>query len=101
MQAWAERFYNSTAWKKCREAYKAMVHYQCEMCGGVGEIVHHKDTLTPDNISNPDVTLNFRNLRLLCRKCHGSMHGNAATMEGVFFDADGNFVRYPPSKNFG
>ena len=96
MQEWAERFYNSTAWKKCREAYKKIVHYQCEMCGGVGEIVHHIEPLTPDNINDPDVSLNFRNLRLLCRKCHGATHGNTVTADGVFFDDEGNLLQSPP-----
>lgn len=99
MQDWAYKFYNSKQWKKCREAYKAAVHYQCEMCGGVGEIVHHKEPLTPSNINDPFVSLSFRNLRLLCRKCHGAMHGNAATMDGVFFDAEGNLIAIPPTKN--
>ena len=78
MQEWAERFYNSKQWKKCRSAYKKIVHYQCE-------------------INDPEISLSFRNLRLLCRKCHGAAHGNAATMEGVYFDADGNLVQSPPS----
>lgn len=95
-QPWAEGFYNSTAWKKCREAYKAMVHYQCEMCGGVGEIVHHKEHLTRATINDPEVSLSFRNLRLLCRKCHGATHGVPVTMEGVCFDDAGNLVPIPP-----
>ena len=39
-----------------------------------GEIVHHKIELTPDNIHNPDITLNFDNLQLLCRDCHAAVH---------------------------
>lgn len=101
MQPWAYQFYNSTAWKRCREAYKAAVHYQCENCGEPGEIVHHKTVLTPDNINDPEVTLNFRRLRLLCRRCHGMIHGNNVTMPGVTFDQEGNLVPVgspPPSK---
>lgn len=101
MQEWAERFYNSKQWKKCRSAYKKIVHYQCEICGGIGEIVHHKTPLTPENINDPEISLSFRNLRLLCRKCHGAAHGNAATMEGVYFDADGNLAQSPPTLRSG
>lgn len=39
-----------------------------------GEIVHHIEHLTPENISDPNVSLNFANLRLVCRKCHGEEH---------------------------
>lgn len=98
MQAWAYKFYSSTAWKKCRKAYNKLMHYQCEDCSGVGEIVHHKTPLTPDNINDPNISLNFDNLRLVCRKCHAKYDGNAATVEGVFFDADGNLDRSPHQK---
>lgn len=96
MQPWAYRFYCSAAWKRCREAYKAAMHYQCENCGEPGEIVHHKEALTRENIGNPEVTLNFRNLKLLCRRCHGGVHGESATMPGVVFDAEGNLVPISP-----
>ena len=51
----------------------------CERClkkGLVvpGEIVHHKIRLSPENINDPSVTLNFDNLELLCRDCHGEEH---------------------------
>ena len=39
-----------------------------------GEIVHHKIHLTPQNISNPDVSLAWDNLQLLCRECHAEAH---------------------------
>ena len=32
--------------------------------------VHHKIPLTPENIRNPDITLGWSNLELLCKKCH-------------------------------
>lgn len=39
-----------------------------------GEEVHHKTPLTTDNISDPNVTLNFDNLMLLCDTCHKQIH---------------------------
>lgn len=39
-----------------------------------GEIVHHIEHITPDNIENPEVTMSFDNLELLCRECHAQMH---------------------------
>lgn len=75
----AQAFYNSTAWKRCREAYKHKRAYLCENClrKGIykaGEIVHHKIEIDPININNPEITLNFNNLELLCRDCHAEVH---------------------------
>jgi 5-methylcytosine-specific restriction endonuclease McrA len=75
----AEPFYNSPAWKKCRKAYAKSVRNLCERClaKGIykpGVIVHHKVWLTPENIYNPAVTLNWDNLELLCRDCHAAEH---------------------------
>lgn len=98
MQPWAYKFYSSTAWKKCREAYRQTVHGLCEKCGEAGEIVHHKKPLNRKNINDPNITLNFDNLRLECRSCHGFSHGKGATREGLKFDNEGNLVAYPPIK---
>ena len=38
------------------------------------EIVHHKIELTPDNIDNPLITLDFSNLEAVCRECHAQIH---------------------------
>lgn len=51
----------------------------CERClrRGIlthGEIVHHKIELTPENIDDPGITLNWDNLELLCRFCHAEVH---------------------------
>ena len=40
-----------------------------------GVIVHHKVHLSPDNIHNPEITLGWDNLELLCRDCHAKEHG--------------------------
>lgn len=39
-----------------------------------GDTVHHKIHLTPDNINDPEITLNYDNLMLLCRDCHAAIH---------------------------
>lgn len=80
MQEYAERFYKSRAWRECRDAYIKSVGGLCERCleRGLytpGEIVHHKKHITPDNIDDPTVTLNWDNLMLVCRNCHGELHG--------------------------
>ena len=40
-----------------------------------GTQVHHKIRLTPFNINNPEITLSYKNLELLCDDCHEKEHG--------------------------
>jgi len=79
VQEFATRLYKSKAWQRTREAYAKSVGGLCEEClkKGLyrpGEIVHHIVHLTPENIENPEITLAFANLELLCRDCHGEEH---------------------------
>ena len=39
-----------------------------------GDEVHHKIRLTPENIKDPQVALNWNNLELLCKDCHNQEH---------------------------
>lgn len=76
---YAKEFYNSKAWKECREAYKKSVGGICERCSRQGlispaEIVHHKIRITPDNIKDPCIVLSWGNLEALCRNCHAEEH---------------------------
>lgn len=79
MRDFARSFYKSQQWKKTRDLYAKSVGGLCEICelnGRIvpGEIVHHKIHLSPDNIDDPDITLNFDNLQLVCRECHAKIH---------------------------
>lgn len=81
MREFATKFYKSQTWKDCRESYAKSKRYLCENClakglYSPGEIVHHIVNITPENINDPRVTLNFDNLRLVCRKCHGEEHAH-------------------------
>jgi 5-methylcytosine-specific restriction endonuclease McrA len=80
MKEYAATFYKSKAWANCRKTYAASVGGLCEDClkkGLItpGEIVHHVIAITPENITDPAVTLNWDNLRLVCRECHAVEHG--------------------------
>lgn len=46
----------------------------CERCGQTGAQVHHKVRLTPANLNDPAVSLNWANLELLCDECHKAEH---------------------------
>ena len=97
----AKAFYNSKEWQHCRDAYIEHVHGLCERCHRPGWIVHHKCYLTPANIEDPDVTLNFDNLEYLCQDCHNLEHGSMdhkPVKDGLFFDENGDLrqVKAPP-----
>ena len=96
MKAWAESFYKSRAWQNCARAYAKSKGGLCERClrDGIvtaGVIVHHKIHITPDNIFDPNVALNWDNLEFVCRDCHAKEHGN---MKRYSVDALG-FVTIP------
>lgn len=100
----AKPFYNSGAWKKCRAAYikyrKSIDGGLCETCHEApGYIVHHKEELTLENIKDPDVTLNFSNLKYDCHICHNkenSIQGDVPGMTRYKFTPDGDIVPLPP-----
>ena len=80
MKKYAEAFYKSKAWQDCRNSYMKMVGGLCELCYKEGKItpaeeIHHKIHITPQNIHDPNVTLNYGNLIALCREHHRQQHG--------------------------
>ncbi|PFB24142.1 HNH endonuclease [Bacillus cereus] len=93
---YAKKFYKSSAWKKCRDSYFNFRHGLCERCTArPGKIVHHKNYITPENINDPEITLSFNNLELLCQDCHNREHHekNSPVAEGVMFDENGDLIR--------
>ena len=104
MREFAKAFYKSRAWQQCRAGYiayrRGLDGGMCEICQEVpGYIVHHKQHITPHNINNPDVTLNWSNLQYVCKHCHDVEHGycDQSKPSRVTFDADGNPI--PPPEN--
>ncbi|MBM7624770.1 HNH endonuclease [Sporohalobacter salinus] len=97
---WAKAFYNSKEWRECREAYIKSVNGLCERCleKGIikpGYIVHHTVELTPENINNPEITLNWDLLEYCCKKCHDEEHfveRAKVTREGLKFNEAGELV---------
>lgn len=103
MKEFAKEFYLSQAWRNCRAAYVSSRRGLCERClekglYNAGVIVHHKVHITPLNINNPDVTLNFDNLQLLCRECHAAVHGREKRYR---FDEFGRCLTAPLSQEVG
>ena len=79
MKEYAKGFYSSKAWQHCRAAYKKSVGGLCEICLAKGlivpaDIVHHKVAITPENINDPSITLDWNNLQCVCADCHAAIH---------------------------
>ena len=74
-----EKFYTSTAWRKCRAAVLKEHGGLCQLCLAKGLIepavhVHHRIHLTPENLSDPRIALDSSNLMALCEECHAEQH---------------------------
>jgi len=96
MKPWAEKFYKSRTWQKCRAAFLNSKGYICERCDeNIANIAHHKKYLNPQNINDVDVSLSWDNLEALCEDCHAKAH-TRKTEARYTFDSFGNLL--PPVK---
>jgi len=87
------RFYQSKLWKSVRQRVRYKHRGICEECGNAGWEVHHIIPLTESNVDDPDISINEKNLQLLCTSCHDAKRSQEeVTREDVAFDADGNLV---------
>jgi 5-methylcytosine-specific restriction protein A len=94
MKPFAKKFYKSKAWRKCRESYIPKVFGICEHCGDPGYILDHIEEITPENINDPEITLNHENLQYLCLACHNrkTFGKYGSTRDDVMFDEYGNLI---------
>lgn len=97
MKAFAERFYKSKRWQATAKAYAKSVGNLCEPCASQGsivpgEIVHHIVELTPENIHDPSIALDWTNLELVCRECHAIRHPRSKRRRRYTVDAQGYVV---------
>lgn len=86
------RFYRSDRWKIARAIKIAQAEGCCEKCGGLGTEVHHIIHLTPQNVSDPSVSVNQENLMLLCNDCHNKVHGRFESKKDYYFDENGDLI---------
>lgn len=103
MQDFARLFYKSPAWHKCRQGYigyrQSIDGGMCERCHkALGFIVHHKKYITPENINDPSITLNWDNLEYICQDCHNKEHFDKQIGLRYKFGPDGQIVPLPPKK---
>lgn len=59
-------------------------------------ICHHKTYLTPDNINDPNIALNWANLEALCHNCHDLEH--LQQHNKTYFADDGSIERVKEGK---
>lgn len=93
----SKSFYNSLKWKNARECYISSKFGICERCGKPdAKQVHHKTYLTPDNINNPEISLNPDNFELLCDICHQKEHNEkfSPIAWGLEFNDNGELVKH-------
>ena len=102
----AKSFYDSAAWKKTRAYILMRDHYKCTRCSNPAEEVHHIIRLSPENMTDANITLNPKNLVSLCKDCHfkeheaEKVHGTRKASgknggdcrEGFHFDENGMLV---------
>ena len=94
----AKHLYNSKQWQDVRNSYFNSKFGLCERCQAIGkitpgEIVHHKIYVSPDNINNTDITLNWDNLMVVCRDCHAQIHEGVPSKEdGLMFNEEGDLI---------
>ena len=90
----AKAFYKSKAWRVVREQALRRDAYTCHDCEGRATEVHHKNPITPENINDPNITLNIDNLESLCWPCHNKRTlGGGDLGDEYRFDEHGQVVR--------
>ena len=94
MKDWARKFYHSKQWLKVRKLAIIRSDRLCERCPMPGYMVHHIIPLTPDNINDPNITLNLDNLEYLCHDCHNEEHLECnGTIDGLRFTPEGEIIK--------
>ena len=105
-------FYNSKAWKSVRKSVWLKQNLLCNRCykpvyvDGISKwipkeqrrtgIVHHKEYLNNNNITDDSITLSEDNLEGLCKDCHEKEHHqDISTRKEYKFDEDGNLIKSP------
>lgn len=74
-----QRFYASAAWTNLRHRLIIERGGVCERCGYIAAdtselIGHHKILLTNENYKDVSISLNPKNIEILCWKCHNQEH---------------------------
>lgn len=101
-QRFSKPFYNSRQWQQVRDYILKRDKYLCVQCGNPAEEVHHKTKLTPQNITDPMISIHEDNLVSLCRDCHFKEHKRDRPKASevdyqYYFDETGQLQKAPPT----
>ncbi len=76
---------------------------KCEICGNENNLtIHHKNNkgINLEHTGHKELVDNsLDNLIVLCRKCHGSIHGKQG--KGILHNTNGPFLRKGREKEYG
>jgi 5-methylcytosine-specific restriction endonuclease McrA len=72
-------FYRTKKWSKIRQSILIRDNFLCQVCKRKGKyqsgnIVHHKEHLTSNNIKNYSIAYGDKNLETVCQDCHNVIH---------------------------
>lgn len=94
---YARQFYNGKPWRKTQAAFMQSKNYLCEKCNDAARVVHHIRPITPENINDHKITLDWTNLQALCMDCHAAAHSTSTTTApGLRFNRRGEVVQCDP-----
>ena len=87
-------FYWTKEWRKTAALYMESRGHICERCGRLAHIIHHRQYVTPENVNDTDITLNWDNLEALCMECHNIEHcAGESVADGLRFNESGDIVK--------
>lgn len=90
----AKQFYKSKAWRNARAYVLRRDLFCCHDCGDRATEVHHVIPLTPENINDPNISLNPDNLRSMCWKCHNQETLGIGDVDAKYrFDENGMVIK--------
>lgn len=89
MESWKKKFYFSKQWKECSKSFLESKAYICERCGEAAVLSHHRIYLTAQNVSDYNISLNWKNLEALCLACHNKEHFGESESPRYTVDAYG------------
>lgn len=98
----AKALYNSSVWRnRIRPAVLSRCRYICETpgCFNPAEEVDHIIELTPENIKDPKIAYDLKNLQGLCSACHKAKtkaeiesRKTGGLLPPLYFSPDGEVV---------
>lgn len=82
-------FYTSKPWRDLSYNLKVERGGKCERCGSRAKkftllIGHHKTELTEDNVGDANISLNPKNIEIICQGCHNREHDRFHNKHNVY-----------------